>query len=439
MNDLSKDAGSDPGFAWDLAVASSKVAAAQWSNGPSLGRPGEAVSSYQKAIALARPLADKGTLSKEQAESFVGMLMNAGSAGSQARDRAAAEQLGREAVDRSRQLPDAVRLEALTRYSSTMTVSGDLAAAEAALAEVVRDTRKSLHDPPSTDERLLLARRLSEHAVAQHRVTQLIAAKASLTEALATIQPLAEAGGAQFARQLHGILVRLGDVEGAPDRPSLENPVAAVSRYDESLVPIRTLISADSHELSSQTLAGLVHMKIAFVLQERESRRAFDEARTALAILDSSAPKIMEFRALPRIAAANAVRAMGRYAEAEHWLDEAQRLLTTPGANAEADLCLAWAQLEVARRDHARAAEWFRKTVAAQEALYKKVPTPSYAWNLAGALEAGATAVPEAASTWRRRAVEVWDEQNRKFPNQPYIQDRLARAKERLATDPVGR
>jgi tRNA A-37 threonylcarbamoyl transferase component Bud32/tetratricopeptide (TPR) repeat protein len=429
LNDLSKDAGNDPGFAWDLAMAYSKVAAAQWTNGPSLGRPQEALASYEKAIALARPQADKGRLNPKQVESFVGMLMAAGSAGSQARDRDTAARLGREAVNRSRQLPDAVRLEALTRYSSTMTVSGDLAAAEAALAEVVSATRKGLHNPPSDDDRLLLVRRLTDFAVAQHRVTKLAEAKASLTEALATIHPLAETGGAQFDRQLHGTLVRFGDVEGAPDRPSLENTAAAVSRYEESLVALRRLISADAHDLSSQTLAGLAHMKIGFVLQERQSKRALDEARAAIAILDISAPNIAEIRALPRIAAANAVRAMGQYGDAERWLQEAQRLLTTPGANAEADLDLAWAQLEGARGDRMRAAEWFRKTVAAQEILYKKVPTPSYAWNLVEALDAGAAAIPESAVGWRHRAVEVWDEQNRKFPNHTYIEDRLTRAR----------
>src|SRR5262249_54287144 len=130
------------------------------------------------------PLADQGQLTQPQKELFVRMLAAAGTAAGQARDRAVASRLGKEALDRSVGLSSATRLEALGLYAATRTISGDLAAAATALAEVVAETRRTLHSPPTDDETLLLVRRISDLAVGQHRLTALDQAKASATEAL---------------------------------------------------------------------------------------------------------------------------------------------------------------------------------------------------------------------------------------------------------------
>ena len=61
----------------------------------------------------------------------------------------------------------------------------------------------------------------------------------------------------------------------------------------------------------------------------------------------------------------------------------------------------------------AAAADWFRKAIAAQEVLSKLAPT-----------------------AWRRRVIEVWQEQNRKFPNHPYIENRLEADLTRCAKPP---
>ena len=105
LNGLSADEGNDSGLQWDLAVAYSKVASAQWTTGPSLGLPGEALDSYEKAARLARPLANRKELDRTKLESYVKMLTAAGVAARQIHNREAAARLGREAVERSQGLP----------------------------------------------------------------------------------------------------------------------------------------------------------------------------------------------------------------------------------------------------------------------------------------------------------------------------------------------
>jgi len=75
LNSLAADAAGDPGLQWEMAEAYSKVAKAQGSTiHPSLRRRGDAKISYEKALALARPVAQQKRLSKDQLATFVNML-----------------------------------------------------------------------------------------------------------------------------------------------------------------------------------------------------------------------------------------------------------------------------------------------------------------------------------------------------------------------------
>lgn len=226
---------------------------------------------------------------------------------------------------------------------------------------------------------------------------------------------------------MHLELTRSGDLLGATDRPSLGRYKEAAALFREALAVADTLLAADPNDRVSRVDAGLEHIKLAEALVFVDPREALVQAGLGGELLDTNASHSAEFRALPRISAANAHRRLGEYPAAERRLREADRILNLPESNTQADLNLAWAQLERARGNREAAANWAARAVAAQERLYRKTSTPFYAWNLEQALQFADTADA------RRRLVEVWDEQNRRYPGHPYLEERLAAAKTALS------
>ena len=97
------------------------------------------------------------------------------------------------------------------------------------------------------------------------------------------------------------------------------------------------------------------------------------------------------------------------------------------------DLDIGWARLEIARGNPAQAADWCAKGIGAGEEALNAKPTPANALPLARALEMGARVQQEAAPAYRRRALEVWQDQNRRYPGSSYIQRRIADAEKNLA------
>jgi hypothetical protein len=75
LNRLAGESAGDLGLQWDVAVAYAKVAAAQGSPvSPSLSRFHDALASYEKALSIARPLADRNRLNGAQQEGLINLL-----------------------------------------------------------------------------------------------------------------------------------------------------------------------------------------------------------------------------------------------------------------------------------------------------------------------------------------------------------------------------
>lgn len=431
LDSMSRDAAGDPALLWSLALGYAKLAEVMDSAAPSAGQTRQALAYYEKAFALARPLAAGGKLGAVQLTTYCDLLNGASVSAERLRDHPIAARYAKESVERSVALAPNVHLAALTRYSAVMTMSRNIGEAEKTMVAIVATTRLTMPTPPGLMDALRLATRLGGLADAQRRITDLEAAKASDAEAVGLLRPFLATGDARIAQKLAQILLGAGEVE-AGEGPSLGNPAAARGFYIESVSAASRLMEADPADRNAAALAGGGHNLMAALLAESDPQTAIDEASKAAELFDRGMPDNLPLRATPRVSAAQAFMVLGRFADAERRLADAQRLLPTPGTNSEADVELVRARLASARGESSEASKWFSVAIAAQEALYKRIATPPYAWYLARALGFGADAVPASASAWRARAVEVWSEQDRLYPGRPYIEGRLAEARAHL-------
>src|SRR5262249_30025859 len=127
LNRLAADSAGNPDLQWELAMAYAKVAEAQGATtGPSLSSPHEALASYQKALSLARPLADGKQLDVPRREVLNKLLCDVEELYRALRDFDAATRIGREAVTRSESLGPVARERALTEMAASLNFTGDL-------------------------------------------------------------------------------------------------------------------------------------------------------------------------------------------------------------------------------------------------------------------------------------------------------------------------
>ena len=435
LNRLAADAVGNPELQWELAEAYAKVAAAQGATGgPSLSRPREAVESLEKALGLARPLADRGQLDGKQRELLVRMLCDGEVLYRFLRDLDHAVSLGREAEKRSEGLNATARESALAEMASTLNLAGDLEGAEAEFARLIPIAREHAQHEATLDNRQHLASLLSEQGVAQHRLTMFGEASKAQAEALSILRAIAaeHPDNLRVTRSIHRVLMRQADILGAADRPTLGRPREAVALYEESVEAMEPLIAADANDLNSRIDAGIATDKIAYALSEIDPRRSLQYSAKAIALLDAGAREHSMYRAQPRIGAANAHRVLREFSEAERLLEESANVMKESEPNTEADLDLAWAQLEVARGNLPAAADWFDRGIGIFEQLFRKAPTPGHAWGLASALEHAAEALPATAPARRERMAAVWAEENRRHPGHPYLEQRAAESRSQL-------
>jgi tetratricopeptide (TPR) repeat protein/tRNA A-37 threonylcarbamoyl transferase component Bud32 len=439
LNRLAADAAGNPGLQWELALAYGKVANAQGStSGPSLSRPRDAAASYEKALSLARPLADAKLLDLSQQEALNKLLCDTEELYRFLRDFDAAARIGREAMARSDGLGPVARERTATEMATTLNIMGDLVGSVAAFERMLPVARENARRDPSWQNRLHVGILLTDLGVAEQRLTRFAEAARAEDEALTILRQLAveHPDNARIRRSIHRALLRQGDILGAGDRPSQDKPAEAVASYQQSIVVMEPLIAADPNDLNSRLDVGLAHDKIAGTLIEIDPRKSLQHSALGTGFLDVGARDRPLFRAQARIMAGSAHLVLGNYADAERFLQEATRILNNSEPNTEADLALVWAQLETARRHRDLAAVWFDRTILLSEQLFKKTSTPSYAWNLAQVLEHAALAIPATAKSRRGRILAVWEDQNRRYPGHPYIEQRLSEAQTRVRLSP---
>jgi tetratricopeptide (TPR) repeat protein len=435
LNSLAGDATGDPGLQWELAVAYAKVAAAQGAvASPSLGRPREAAASYEKALRLARPLAAANRLDRGQREVLAGILCDAGEISRFLRDYDTALRLDREADAASTGLPAIVRERVLAETATTLNRMGDLLGSVRALEQTLAVSRENATLNPSWENWQQVVTILTDLGVARHRLTRYAEGQAAEAEALAILRSPAvhRPDTPRTTRLVTRALTRMGDVVGACDRPSLEKFREAAARYGEAMVMAEKLMREDPNDLSSRTDAGILLNKSACVLSEVDPRKALVFGTRATQLFDTAVPASNQYRAQSRIANANALRELGDFASAERLLKEADGLILPNDLNTRADLDLVWARMEAARGNREAAARWFASAIQADTTLFERTATPFYAWNLARVLEFAAIALPESAQRNRELIVNVWHDQNSRFPGQPYIEQQVAEAEKRF-------
>ncbi len=435
LNSLASENTSDPGLRWEMAVAYAKVASAQGSTTkPSLGRGKDAIASYERAIALARPLADAGALNAKQQSQFADLLCETEAFLRNQKDLVRAEQLGREAEARSVGAELVVRRRALRELSLTLSDKGDLTGGINSLQQLLPLIRDTLAAKPTTEFKRDLAVTLLTLGYSQLIAARLEDAQKSLQEALQIARELSAANpkSTRITRWIFLSLLYQGQIEGVSDRPNLEHPQAAADLLEQALAVMNPLLAADSADRTTRTDVAQVRSMLALALREMDPKRAIFEGELAVKEIDIASPGEYLARIEPRVALADAYRAQGNFARAEASLKEADRLLATGSMPQESAVLLAWARLEAARGNRSAAAERFRQTIDICQKDFDRKPLPSNAWGLTVALS---LAAPDNG----QRILAVWEDQNRRFPGVPYIERKLAEAKAIVRAMPLAR
>ena len=426
LDSLRRDAAGDQSLRRELAVAYGKVAAAQGSvTAPSLGRPRDAVVSLEDALKLARPPRDAAG-----AEILSGLLCDASVTYRFLRDYPTALERAREAVGISAGLPHVARERALGEVAATLNQTGDLDGSLTTLDQTLAIARDNARRDSSWASRRELAALLDNIALARHRLTRFAEAMAAAGEALDIFRTAASQGldDPRIARGISLSLRLIGDVQAGFERPGLGRFDDATRTYRDALKQIETLIRADPDDLNSRSEAGLLQIRLAYSIGAVDPRGGLSHAEQTIQLMDGAVPVATPYRPLARIAAARLLTELGLIPAAERYLREASQQVRPEDANTRADLSQAWARLEAARGNTEAAARWFDRAVGEYENLLLRTTTPFYAWNVANALELAGEAMPASAPLRRARILAVWQEQNRRFPGEPYIEQKVAEA-----------
>jgi non-specific serine/threonine protein kinase/serine/threonine-protein kinase len=434
LDSLRKDASGDPQLQWELASAYAKVADVQGSPySPSLNHPKDAIASSEKGLALARALAERGRLTQDQIPELVLMLRTLQAILDGVGEFSYAEKIGQEQVARSAGLSVLQRDSSVGMLGYTYMLSGNLEKARQLFEQSVQLSRQLITSDPSQANRLHLASSLRQLGTLQGKLARLEEARSALQESLALYrQYVRERPENANARRNLGIdLDTLAIVTGSAYYPSLERAAEAQAYYAELLGMLEAQMKADPKDRSIQHDLGAVMERAAFDSIALNPERALAYAKRAVELRDASDDNPGE-KAAPRVSLSQAHLALKQYAEAAHSLKEAGPLLAKGDYENERDFDLAWARLESARGNPAQAADWGRKGIAAGEAAFQAQPVPTNALCLARVLELAARVDREKAAGYRRRAVEVWQDQNRRYPG-AYVQQRAAEAEKNLA------
>jgi tetratricopeptide (TPR) repeat protein len=427
LNSLSADAAGDPALQWELAVAYGKVAKAQgYPSGPSLGRVTDAIVSYEKAFQLARPLARQNRLDAHQKEILMNMLVEAEFAYFNVTRFDDAVSVAREAVQVSAALTAPMQRMALNQLSTALAKKGDLLGALEARERTLPIMREVTGRDPSVSNKNGLAGTLSNLGYFKDRLTRFDDALADEREALSLLRSM-EGQQKDIAAQQHRLLTAyfyIGLIEGAGDRPSMGNARAAQHDFEQGLKEIGVLIDADSHDYASRSEAGNTHLEIAYALLETAPEEALQHAKLAGTLVDIGSADVSDVRAQPRTVEGDAYRRLKQFAKAEGALKESERILTVFGTIPEAELELAWANLEADRGNREVAAVRYGKAIGKYETLFAKAVTPASAWGLTQALTFAGAGDP----VRRQRILAVWTELSQKYPKTPYIEERLKAA-----------
>ncbi len=428
LNSLAGDAAGDPGLQWELAVAYGKVGAVQGSTvRPSLGRIGDAMASYRKALALARPLADQGRLTELQRGMMVIQICDLAAMHRSLQEYPTALQLNREGVARSHGLPGNAERRALSELASTLGRSGDLLGSVEIRAKLVPLTRETARVSPSFENRWALVANLVDLGYFQSKLTRFSEAIANEMEALQLADVLAAEAPAHVgirSTRLNG-LIFLALAEGAADRPSFGDTAKARALFEQVLGEYEAAIAADGHDASAKNESGRTHGYLAYLLRYSEPDEAIRHAAAAAKALDATGPVGGTNVAWMKIVAADAMRAKGDFPGAESMLKAAELL------NPESPQ-FSWARLEIARGNRQAVAGRLARAIAGAEQDLSEAATPGNAFTVAAILDVAATAEPESALVRRQRAVAVWADQNQRFPGNVYIENRLASAVDAL-------
>jgi tetratricopeptide (TPR) repeat protein len=434
LDSLEKDSRGDLQLQWELASAYAKVADVQGSNfSPSLNHPQDAAASLRKALVLARPLADDGRLSPEQKTALVSMLRNLQAIFDGIGDPNSAEQIGLEQVARSAQLPLIEQDRSAGMLGFTYMVKGDLEKARELFDKSLQISRQLAASDPSWTNRLHLASSLRQVGQVLWNLARPDEALPLLHESVALYRQCIRERPQELnvRRSLVTSLDILAQVFGSSLFPSLGRPAEAQDIYQEMIDLMEARLKADPRDRSTQHDLAAVIERAGADIAVINPEKALTFARRAVELKDASDDNLTD-KVGPRIRLAEVLVALKRYGEAARRLEEDAPLLARDDYESETDMDFAWAHLEMARGNTTQAADWCSKGVSAAEKALNVKPTPSNALAIARVLELGARVQPVSAPAYRRRLIEVWQDQDRRFPGSALIRRRAVEAEKNL-------
>jgi serine/threonine protein kinase len=435
LNRLAREASGDPGLQWELAAAYGKLAAVQGSrSSPSLNRTRDAIGSYEKALSLARPLGDGGLLNAEQQGELVELVRKEAQLRRVAGEHDQAVRLAQEAVTRSAGMTGEKRANALREAAIALSAAGDPTGGLNAAQKLLLLVRETARRDPSFENRVQLVLVLMLLPDLLDSLCLFSQENTAAAEALTLAR--AQAAERPYDRVLQRRLSTALELAGVAVAFEGKEPGVseAVNLIQEAITALNPDLVADPHDATGRHFVGAAHILSAMTLADVHPRRALPHAAQAAEFLDAASPDDTEFRAWPRIIAADAHRNLGEFAAAERDLSVAERILKVMDTQPKADLELSAARLESARGNRDRARDRFRSAIVLYEKLLqKKKSVPAYVRVLADALGFAAAALPESSAAYRRRIVEIWSDENRRFPGNAWTEKRLAEAQSAVA------
>ncbi|MGH9753705.1 MAG: protein kinase domain-containing protein [Blastocatellia bacterium] len=456
LDSLAQEAAGDPEIEWELAIAYQKVGDVQgdpWT--PNLGRPQEAMKSYQKSLLLAQQLAERSGDELKILRFRATAYLKLGALQSEAGDKASANETLRQAVVAAESLAQR------TNESEDLSLVRDFHAR-------IGDTRLDTGDPVSALESYREARRLSERRATANpsdeaqvwlasdhaHVGEALLSIGDLPGALAGYQkslsllepPIRRRPDNQFNLRLLRIVYNwLGNLSGNSQFINQGDEASALQYYRKALSISEAQAAVDPKNSLARLDLASDYANVADSLARLNPARGAEHYRKSLSIIRVLLESSPDEFALRRREAnylkglAGPLRRMGAGHAALQNLRQALQLLRALSARnpantqAQADLhatLLALADLSLETGDSGGALERYREASAMAESSLTAHPTDAYArWRLADSYTglgqyhttlgsdirspaAERLAHWRDACLWRRKALELWDSWN---------------------------
>ena len=478
LDSLAQEAEGDPALQLELAQAYQGVGDVQGDvRGASLGRAGEAMESYRKALALGRRLAERDPDDLSALRLLSACYAKLGDTQAETGDRAGGMETLREGLRlgesvyarHTGELADMMLLiRGYERLGDAQLETRDAAGALDSYSRTLQVSEQRAAEFPSDRAQHSLALTHSRVGDALAESGDLAGTMESYRRAVQIREALARdhPSNAMYLRELKVVYNWLGNYSGNPQFINLGDRTAALSYYRQGLVISEELAAADPKNAQARLDLAVSCGKMGDILSDSDPALAAEYYRKALAItraLLNDAPG--EFRYLRRQAIflrtlAAPLRKLGDHQSALQHLRQSLKMLRAMSAEHQGNpevqaathaTLLALASLLLDTGDLTAAQEHNQQALAIAEAALSSNPKDLYAaWRLAdsyasfGQFHASLGADPRNANdqrlaswrearTWSQKTLDLWDRWNRQAASSAFSITRREQAARALA------